>query len=129
MRPAWWHRACPLCRVVAGGEGGRTWLGQANEPLAIAGRQQHLSPPLAAASPILPGRGGKGLDSLPCRSEREAGPDAELDEETQASAVPPVLAGQQEPGGPRVGHFSDLQQKSLSFLQALKVCPTPTVSL
>ncbi|XP_070287096.1 coiled-coil domain-containing protein 187 [Myotis yumanensis] len=28
---------------------------------------------------------------------------------------------QQEPGGPRAGHFSDLQQKSLSFLQALKL--------
>lgn len=45
------------------------------------------------------------------------------------SAVPPVLAGQQEPGGPCAGHLSDLQQKSLSFLQALKVCPTPAVSL
>ncbi|XP_014385145.1 PREDICTED: uncharacterized protein CCDC187 [Myotis brandtii] len=29
--------------------------------------------------------------------------------------------GQQEPGGPCAGHFSDLQQKSLSFLQALKL--------
>lgn len=43
------------------------------------------------------------------------------------SCPSPWSAGRWEPGGPRSPHLASLQQKSLSFLRSLKVCPAPAV--
>lgn len=107
------------------GQGGGTWLGQAKRAPGCRGEAAASVPSSGCGLSHPPWMWGKGLDSLPCMSEREAEPEAEWTRRPRRSAVPAVLAGQQEPGR----HFSDLQQKSLSFLQALKVCPTPAVSL
>lgn len=39
-----------------------------------------------------------------------------------------VCAGQRAPGRLRSRHLADVQQRSLSFLQSLKVCPAPILS-
>lgn len=64
--------------------------------------------------------------SLCAQRWREQGvPEGAPGAQHPAASFPLLSAGQQEHGGLRARHLSNIQQKSLSFLQSLKVCPIP----
>lgn len=63
--------------------------------------------------------------SVPSAGTEQGVPKGAPDAQHPAAPFPLLSAGQQEHGRLRAGHLSDIQQKSLSFLQSLKVCPVP----
>lgn len=62
---------------------------------------------------------------MPSAGTEQGVPEGAPGAQYPAASFPLLSAGQQEDGGLHARHLSNIQQKSLSFLQSLKVCPVP----